>query len=89
MEFTTYYSHLLDTSGEPHFNLDNHKKAFNIISSEIRLDELNSIEKDIALHNKRDWFNKKMRYERQIQNLTNGLRPKDIIKDMLSKSGND
>ena len=87
MEFTTYYSQLLKTNGRPHFDLENHKLAFNIISLELRLDELHTLEKDIDFKSKRDWFNKKMRYERQLNNLTHGLRPQDLVKHMLGKSG--
>ena len=70
MEFTTYYSKIINIQGQqPNLNFEQHKRLFNIVALEMRLDELKRFE---TLKNEPDWQRKL--FARQ-QSLKEQLRP--------------
>lgn len=49
MNFTDYYSRILAIQGQqPNLNFEQHKKMFNIISLEMRLEEIKNIESKLT-----------------------------------------
>lgn len=87
MRFTRYYSKLLDAQGMPHISVEQHKRLFNIVTLESRINELERLkdnEKDKGLI-----YNIELRLLRlkdQLQTLTNNQNPKDILTNMLLQS---
>ena len=90
MPFTTYYSKVLLTKGLPQLSLDQHKRLFNIISLESRLDELSRMKTSMvpneqlkAHYYRTEFLNK------QLEELTFNTSPEDLMEDMLRKSDQD
>ncbi len=84
MRFTRYYSKLLEAQGMPHVNIEQHKRLFNIISLESRLDEVDKLkenEKDSELKYKCEV--RIYRLKQSLSKQTDNAYPKDIMDNML------
>ena len=87
MRFIRYYSKLLDAQGIPHISLEQHKRLFNIVTLESRINELERLkakEKDNGLI-----YNIEIRLLRlkgQLKALTDNQNPNDVIENMLYNS---
>ncbi|MGS2726530.1 hypothetical protein ACU8DI_07960 [Psychroserpens sp. BH13MA-6] len=86
MEYTNYYSELLKTQGQPHLNLDEHKRLFNIITLESRIDEMERIKDGLSAEYKRGLYMKVEGYKKQINKLTRGLQPSSLMLYMIEHS---
>ena len=87
MRFIRYYSKLLDAQGMPHLNVEQHKRLFNIITIESRLDEIETLkkaEKNLENHYKYDI--RIHRLNKQLKSLTLDKFPKVVIETMLFHS---
>ena len=84
MQFTKYYSNLLSANGEPHLSLDQHKRLFNIISLECRIDELERINNNFGYI--KDLYLRKEKLKAQLENLTCFDSSAEVMEDMLGKS---
>jgi hypothetical protein len=90
MRFTRYYSKLLDAQGTPHLSVEQHKRLFNIVTLESRLDELNKLKeglKDSDLKYKSEV--RIFRLQEQLKKLTDNQYPKDIMENMFWKTSKD
>jgi hypothetical protein len=85
MEFSKYYKGILDTTGIPEFNLEQHKRLFNIIHYEGQLERMRKEliqfgHNSITIHF-RDEILKK------VNTLYNGhTHPASVLSEMLDKS---
>ncbi|MBR9915724.1 MAG: hypothetical protein GYB32_13015 [Algicola sp.] len=86
MQYTKYYSDLLKTQGQPHLNLDEHKRLFNIISLECRIDEMSQFKDGLNPEHKKALFMKIEAYKKQIHKLTRGLQPSSLFLYMVEHS---
>ena len=87
MRFIWYYSKLLDAQGVPHISVEQHKRLFNIIALETRIDEatrLKESEQENELKFKCEF--RIMKLKDKLKNLTGNQEPKDIIENILSQS---
>ena len=87
MRFIRYYSKLLDAQGMPHISIGQHKRLFNIVTLETRIDEatrLKESEQENELKFKCEF--RIMKLKDKLKNLTENKEPKDIIENMLSQS---
>ncbi|MGC1632133.1 MAG: hypothetical protein WA749_08480 [Gelidibacter sp.] len=88
MNFTDYYSRILSIQGDyPKLSFEQHKKMFNIISLEMRLEELNRIEnalKDPDLQRKIYQRNQSLRS--QLEKLTDNDHAASLLEKMVAIS---
>jgi hypothetical protein len=87
MRFTRYYSKLLDAQGMPNISIEQHKRLFNIVTLESRIDEVTRPkegEKDNELKYKCEV--RIYRLQEQLKQLTDNEYPKDIMENMLWES---
>jgi hypothetical protein len=78
---------LLDAQGLPHINIEQHKRLFNIITIENRIDEvirLKERQRENELQYKCGY--RIMMLKDKLKNLTENKEPKEIIENMLMKS---
>ncbi len=91
MNFTDYYSRILAIQGDyPKLSFEQHKKMFNIISLEMRLDELNRIEdvlKDPDLQRK--VYQRDQSIRSQLEKLTQNDHAASLLEKMVEASHRD
>lgn len=86
MQFVKYYSNLLAAKGQPQLSCDEHRRLFNIVSLENRIDELYKMDKFIGDQHRRDYFYRKQALEKQLHELTKLEHPANVFIDMVKKS---
>ena len=85
MEFSKYYKTILDSTGIPDLNLEQHKRLFNIIHYEGQLERMRKEliqfgHNTITIHYRGEILEK-------INNLFNGhTHPASVFSEMLTKS---
>jgi hypothetical protein len=87
MQFIKYYSKLLDAQGMPHISIEQHKRLFNIVTIESRIDEVTRLkenERDNDLKYK--YETRLFRLKDQLIVLTDNKEAKHILTNMLLKS---
>lgn len=84
MQFTKYYSNLLSVNGEPHLSLDQHKRLFNIIVLEARINELENFSQSFGYI--RSVYLRKEKLKGQLEALTSSDSPDEVMMKMLGKS---
>jgi hypothetical protein len=88
MNFTEYYSRILEINGQhPNLSFEQHKKMFNIIALEMRMDELNRIEyalKDPDLQRK--IYRRSQSVQSQLAKLTDLSQAAQILEQMIEAS---
>lgn len=88
MNFSDYYSRILSIQGDyPKLSFEQHKKMFNIISLEMRLEELNRIEyalKDPDLQRK--IYQRFQSIQTQLEKLTKNDHAANLLEQMVEAS---
>lgn len=91
MNFTEYYSRILEINGQqPNLSFEQHKKMFNIIALEMRMDELNRIEyalKDPDLQRK--IYQRSQSVQSQLAKLTDLSHAAQLLEQMIEASQRD
>lgn len=83
MNFTEYYSRILEIQGQqPNLSFEQHKKMFNIVALEMRLEELKRIE---HLLQDPDLQRKIHRRDQAVRNQLAGLTKHDHAANLLAK----
>ncbi|OUR90316.1 hypothetical protein A9Q87_13560 [Flavobacteriales bacterium 34_180_T64] len=89
MRFIRYYSKLLDAQGMPHLSVTQHKRLFNIISLESRVDELQRLKDNAPSMDLKYKYDVRIhRLKKSLVTLTKDELPKNIMNNMLWKSDN-
>lgn len=86
MEFTRYYANLLKTKGVLQLNVAQTQRLFNIITLEIRINEIEHIRNQPNVtHSNNDYMRMKG-FMKQLKLLNNSLPPDMVVADMLKCS---
>ena len=86
MKFTTHYARILETNGQPHLNMDEFRKLFNIICLENRIDELAKAEGMVSSEKLRDHFTRIEYLKTKMNKLTNYQPVHMVFDEMLLRS---
>ena len=86
MNFINYYIRLLSCRGVPNLDTDQHKRLLNIVSLEVRINEVEKMKKEVP--NNRYIFMRHERLKKQLFKLTELDHGANLIDDMLLKSKN-
>ena len=86
MKFTQYYAQILVETGQPHLDLDQHRRLFNIISLENRIDELDKMQCLLNEDKRREHFERSESLKKKLRQLTNHSVPHLVFAEMFEKS---
>lgn len=81
MEFTNYFSMAIKINGAPHLSSDQLSRMMNIVAMEIKIKTL----KDLDIQS-RTVFSQTEGAKNNLQRLTKGLMPENLLKEMIDLS---
>ena len=77
----------MTVNGEPHLSIDQHKRLFNIIYLESRINELEKMHENYS--HLREVYLRKESLKKQLDKLTNCDHAANVMTDMVEKSKRD
>lgn len=80
MQYTNYFKRIVDAHGIPPMTVDDHKKFLNILSLEIRIQELQRLKK---LSNQPNINSRLLKIEKELTALTGNHSARDVLNSML------
>ena len=87
MKFTRYFSGVIREKGIPQINVQEYQRLFNIITLEIRLDELTQLKDNERSHDRKYMLDIRIfNLKQQLNRLTMENTPQNVLKYMLSES---
>jgi hypothetical protein len=87
MKFTRYFSGVIKNQGIPHINVKEYQKLFNIISLEIRIDELTNLKREERSQDRKYSYDIRINdLQRQVNRLTMENSPQNVLKYMINES---
>lgn len=84
MVYSKHYKLIAGLKGNPILNYEQHNRLLNIISLEVRIDELDKIEEKVGLNNY--LFHRKENLKKKLFFLTKLDAPHMLLQDLIDKS---